>query len=196
MAERVSDYKHLRKTGNPTPYTCHNVGSYAMMLGGSAAGLRVWDGMRAVDYLETLREADASRLGAMGISGGGMHTFFSTAIDERIKACVISGYFCEWRQSILAMHHCTCNFVPGLLKVGKLSDLAGLIAPRPCLVENADHDPIFPIEHVKETVRRARRAWDVFGAGDRLETDYFMGRHEIGGGKAYEFLGRELGGEI
>ena len=190
FGERVSDYEHLKKTLQPT--TCHNAGTYAMMLGKSIAGLRVWEGMRALDYVETLNGADATRIGAMGISGGGLHTFFSTALDLRIKACVISGYFCDWRHSVLAMNHCTCNFIPGLMTLGELSDLAALVAPRPCLVENGTKDDIFPIEHVKRTVNKARRAWDVFGARDELQTDYFEGRHAIGGGKAYDFLAKHL----
>jgi hypothetical protein len=78
------------------------------------------------------------------------------------------------------------------MELGELSDLAGLIAPRPTLVENGTKDEIFPIQHVKKTVTKARRAWDVFGAGDKLQTDYFEGRHAIGGAKAYDFLGKYL----
>ena len=155
FGERVSNYEHLEPRRRPT--TCHNANTYAMMLGGSVAGLRVWDGMRAVDYLESLPQADTKRLGVMGISGGGMHAFFSACLDPRIKAAVISGYFCDWRDSILAINHCTCNFVPGLLKLGELSDLAGLIAPRPVLVENGTKDDIFPIEAVKVSSLRPRR---------------------------------------
>lgn len=190
FGERTTDYSDL--TGGSPPGTCHNITTYAMMLGGSSVGMRVWDGMRALDYAETLDQADSSRMGAMGISGGGLHTFFSAALDSRIKACVVSGYFCEWRQSILAMNHCTCNFVPGILRVGRLSDLAGLIAPRPCLVENADHDPIFPLKDVRRTVKAARKAWSVFGADDLLDTDFFEGRHQICGDKAYDFLAKHL----
>lgn len=178
--------------GKPETNSCHRVATYALMLGGSAAGMRVWDAMRAVDYLETLKEADTSRLGAMGVSGGGMHTFLSTALDTRIKACVISGYFCDWRKSILSMPHCTCNFVPGLLNIGHLQDLAGLIAPRPCLVENGDHDHLFPLNEVQQTITSARRAWKVFDADNLLQTDFFEGRHEVGGNKAYRFLAEHL----
>ena len=70
----------------------------------------------------TSRPAPSStpgRLGAMGISGGGMHTFFSTCIDERIRACVVSGYYSTFRDSVLAMHHCPCNYVPGLSEFGR-----------------------------------------------------------------------------
>ncbi|MFA7235972.1 MAG: acetylxylan esterase [Phycisphaeraceae bacterium] len=148
--------------------------------------------MRVLDYVQTLREADSEHIGVMGISGGGMHTFFSAALDTRIKAAVISGYFCDWSRSILAANHCTCNFVPGLLQFGELGDLAGLIAPRPCLIENATRDDIFPIDAVKRTVTRARKAWRAFGSPDLLQTDYFEGRHEIHGSRAYDFLAQHL----
>ena len=174
--------------------TCYNVATYAMMLGKSAAGLRVMDAMRVLDYLSTREDVDADNIGVMGISGGGMHAFFSAAMDMRIKAAVVSGYFCDWRHSILSIFHCTCNFVPGLLNLGELSDLAGLIAPRPLLVEHGTHDEIFPIEHVKRTVERAKHAWRVFGADDAdFATDYFEGRHRINGPPAYEFLANHLG---
>lgn len=193
FGERRADYSAMRGdlTG-PEPGTCHNASTYAMMLGGSMMGLRVWDGMRAIDYLATRSEANIAKLGAMGISGGGAHTYFSTACDDRIRACVISGYFCDWRESILTFAHCTCNFVPGLLRRGELSDFAGLIAPRPCLIEAGCMDLIFPIEGVRSSVNRARAAWRAFGAEDLLATDYFAGRHQISGRLAYDFLETHL----
>jgi dienelactone hydrolase len=154
--------------------------------------MRVLDAVRVVDYLQSRGDVDGDNIGAMGISGGGMHAFFSAAIDTRIKACVISGYFCDWRHSVLSIYHCTCNFVPGLLNLGELSDLAALIAPRPCLVEHGVRDHIFPIEHVKRTVEKARAAWTTLGAGDALQTDYFEGRHRINGEPAYGFLAKHL----
>ena len=193
FGERRADYSALAgELTGPAPTTCHNAATYAFMLGGSVMGLRVWDGMRAVDYLATRPEADVARLGAMGISGGGAHTYFSTACDDRIRACVVSGYFCDWRQSILTFHHCTCNFVPGLLGHGELSDFAGLIAPRPCLIEAGLRDTIFPIDGVRAAVERAKAAWRAFGAEDALATDEFDGRHQISGRLAYDFLARHL----
>ena len=193
FGERRADYSALAgELTGPAPNTCHNATTYAIMLGGSAMGLRVWDGMRAVDYLATRPEADIGRLGAMGISGGGAHTYFSTACDARIRACVISGYFCDWRHSILTFHHCTCNYVPGLLAHGELSDFAGLIAPRPCLIEAGRRDTDFPIEAVRAAVGRSRQAWRAFGAGDALALDEFDGRHQISGRLAYDFLARHL----
>jgi len=189
FGERQTDFSYLDQAlDSPVPTTCHHTARLAFHLGGSALGLRVHDGMRLVDYLKTRRELNVRRLGAMGISGGGMHTFFSTAVDTRIKACVISGYYSTFQDSILAMDHCTCNFVPGLHEFGEMYDIAGLIAPRQVLVEAASHDQIFPISAVRKSVAGARRVYDVFGARDRVATDYFEGRHQVSGAKAYDFL--------
>lgn len=193
FGERLNDYSYLNQpAGQPIPSTCHHTAALAFHLGGSAVGLRVFDGIRLVDYLETRGDADCNRLGAMGISGGGMHTFFSACLDTRIKAVVISGYFCAFKYSILGMNHCTCNYVPGLGRFGEIYDLVGLLAPRPMLVEAGTHDPIFPLRGVEEAVARARQVYALFGAEDQVETDYFEGRHQISGTRAYDFLMEKL----
>ena len=191
FGERQTDFSYLT-TGQSAPTSCTHAAMLANHLGGSVAGMRVRDARRLVDYLESRPECDTARLGAMGISGGGMHTLFSTAIDTRIKAVVISGYFSTFKDSILAMHHCACNFVPGLARFGEMYDLAGLLAPRPLLVEAGTHDPIFPIDAVRASVKRADEVYAVFGAGP-VETDYFEGRHRINGLRAYDFLVEQLG---
>jgi dienelactone hydrolase len=189
FGERHNDYAYLRSfPGEPIPSTCHHTSVLAFHLGGSALGLRMHDGKRLVDYLKTRRDLDTRRLGAMGISGGGMHALFSTALDTRIKACVVSGYYSTFRDSVLAMDHCTCNYVPGLHAFGEMHDIAGLVAPRPMLVEAASHDPIFPVSAVKKGVAHARKVYDVFDARKNVVTDYFEGRHQISGAKAYDFL--------
>jgi len=172
--------------------TCTHTATLAFHLGGSAVGLRVHDGLKLVDYLATRKDLDTRRLGAMGISGGGLHTLFSACADPRIKAAVISGYFCTFRACIFAMHHCACNYVPSLYRFGEMYDLAALIAPRPVLIEAANRDPIFPVAAVRQAVARLRAEYRVFGAADRVQTDYFEGRHQVSGRVAYDFLWNSL----
>jgi hypothetical protein len=123
-----------------------------------------------------------------------MATFFHTALDERVKACVISGYFSSFRDSILAMNHCTCNFAPGLLNIGEMADLVGLIMPRPILVEAGVRDPIFPIATVRASVERTREICEILGgnAAHSVELDEFEGRHRINGRRAYDFLWEQV----
>lgn len=194
FGERQTDFSYLREDiGQPVPSTCHHSAMLAFHLGGSVIGLRAHDARRLLDYLETRRDADMGRIGAMGISGGGMHTFFTTCLDERIRACVISGYYSTFKDSILGIFHCPCNFVPGLHQFGEMYDLIGLIAPRPVLVEAGTYDPIFPVEAVQRSVEIARqRVYSVFNAREQLSTDIFEGRHRINGARAYQFLLEKL----
>lgn len=190
FGERQHDYEHLEGVARPT--TCMTASAYAMALGGSMIGWRVWEGMRAVDYLVSLKEVDGDRLGAMGISSGGLHTVFSTALDERIRACAICGFLCDYRDCVVDIYHCPCAYLPGLLQLGETSDICCLIAPRPCFVESPTRDENFPYPGMKKAANRARRAWKVLGAEDRFEAQFFDGRHRIDGTRVYDFLVRHL----
>lgn len=73
-----------------------------------------------------------------------------------MKTCVVSGYLSTFRDSVLAMHNCTCSFVPGLATRFEMIDIAALVLPRPILVEAGTRDPIFPIDVVRNAVSNAR----------------------------------------
>ena len=76
----------------------HNIiGVKASLLGWSMPMLRIWDGMRAIDYAESRSEVDADRIGFMGQSGGGTMTALMTAADWRLKATAPSCYLTSLR---------------------------------------------------------------------------------------------------
>ncbi|HEV2248847.1 MAG TPA: alpha/beta hydrolase family protein, partial [Terriglobia bacterium] len=64
-------------------------GQLLLLMGESLAQYRIWDGMRAIDYLLTRLEVDHERIGCAGHSGGGTLTKFISALDERVKCAVI-----------------------------------------------------------------------------------------------------------
>jgi len=168
--------------------SCRKVSFWAMLLGKTVLGMRVWDVMRAIDYLETRKEVMKTSIGVMGISGGGMSALFSSALDERINCAVVSGYLNTFKDSILSVYHCECNYIPGILKYAEMYDIAGLIAPRYLLVESGTKDNIFPINATKFAASRVKKVYELLGCPERFETDIFEGRHEISGKKAFDFL--------
>ena len=190
FGERVSDFSHLNTDiGQVIPNTCDHTARLAFHLGGSVIGLRVVEGRRLIDFLQTRSDLNLARLGAMGISGGGMHSMFSACVDERIRACVISGHYATYRGSIFSMAHCACMFVPGLSRFGEIYDLIGLIAPRPVLIEAGTLDPIFPLDAVQHSLAVTRtKVYAAFDAGEQIEADIFEGEHEVHGKRAYDFL--------
>ena len=46
--------------------------------------------MRTIDWIATRKELDASRIGCMGISGGGTCTLFAAALEPRIRAALVA----------------------------------------------------------------------------------------------------------
>ncbi len=180
-----------RKKG-PGSSSCMPAAGAALLLGQCMIGWRLWDIIRSVDYLETRREVDSKRIGLMGISGGGMMTLFGAALEPRIKACLVSGYYNYFRDCIFSIAHCIDNYVPGLLSLAEMPDVAGLIAPRAMFVESGTRDPIFPVEATRGAFERAREIWKVFGAEERLGLEIFEGEHSFSGRDGFPFLKRHL----
>jgi len=81
--------------GSTTEHT--QMGLRANLLDGSASLLRIWDGMRAIDYVLSRPEVDSARLGYMGNSGGGTMTALMEAADDRIRAAAPSCYLTSLR---------------------------------------------------------------------------------------------------
>ena len=172
--------------------SCQPSAGAALLLGQTMVGWRVYDAMRAFDYLSTRPEVDMSRLGIMGISGGGTTTFFTAAIDTRVKAAVVSGYFNTFRDSILSLSHCIDNYIPNVLQYAEMYDIAGLIAPRALFIESGTEDTIFPIEATRFAVNEAKVIFNCFNADDKLGLEVFEAGHSFHGVGAFEFLKRAL----
>ena len=167
----------------PGNATCQSISGAALLLGETTIGWRVWDAMRALDYMSGRPEVDAGRMAAMGISGGGTTTFFSACVDDRIKVAVVSGY---------DIHHCIDNYPPGILKYGEMHDFAGLIPPRAMFVEVGDEDSIFPEHATRLAVDRARESFRMLGDESMLSLEVFGGEHQFHGVGAFEFLSETL----
>jgi dienelactone hydrolase len=183
------------QANGPETSSCQAASWWGIMLGKPLLGSRVWDVLRGIDLLQQLPEATPQRIGIMGISGGGAVALLATALDQRLQAAVISGYVCTFRDSILALQHCACNYVPGLLADAEMYDLAALVAPRPLLIEAGTADPIFPLPGVLAAYERVHAAYVALGAADRIGKDVFAGGHRINGVQAYPFLERWLSQE-
>ena len=178
------------RASGPSAYSCRPAAGAAMLFGQTMVGWRVWDVMRTIDYLHSRPEVANDRIATMGISGGGTVSLFAGAVDERIRAAVVSCYFNTFRDSIVSLSHCLDNYVPGLLQSMEMYDVAGLVAPRGLFVESGDADRIFPIEGARTAYARTEPIFRVLGAEDRLGREIFAGGHEFHGVGAFEFLGR------
>jgi cephalosporin-C deacetylase-like acetyl esterase len=164
-----------------------------MIMGVYTLTLNIWDVKRCVDYLQTRPEVDPERIGMMGLSQGGTVTTFATAAEPRIKAADIIGYVNPWaRFGVERANFCGSQIVPDIFKYFDTHDIAGLIAPRPLLIEMGVHDTCFPIEDQLAGYQGVRRIYEAAGVADRLWSDIHLGEHGFAGNKAYEFFDRYL----
>jgi dienelactone hydrolase len=171
---------------------CQPSAGAALLLGQTMIGWRVYDVMRAIDWIETRSELDARRVGLMGISGGGTCTQFTAALEPRIRAAMISGYLNTFRDSIMSLSHCIDNYVPGILNWAESYDVAALIAPRPLFVESGERDDIFPIEASRASFARVKKVYETFGAAEMTEQETFPGPHSFWGKRGIPFLAKHL----
>lgn len=172
--------------------SCRPAACAALLFGQSMAGWRVWDAMRAIDYLGERPEVDAARIATLGASGGGTTSLLAGALDQRVKVAVVSAYFNTFRDSIVSISHCPDNYVPGLLMDMEMADLAGLVAPRRLFVESGRNDRIFPIAGSQRAMEHARGIYAAFGVPDRLGYAVHEGAHEFHGEAAFATLARWL----
>ncbi len=164
-----------------------------MLLGLNPLTLNVWDVMRCLDYLQERPEVEGDRVGCVGLSYGGTLTLYASALDERVKAAIISCYLNKFKAYAYDIDNtCGSQTVPGLLRYGEMAEVACLIAPRPLLIETGIKDEGFPIAATREAYAVVRTAYEAAGVPDRLAIDEFDGGHEFSGRLAFDFLSRWL----
>jgi hypothetical protein len=89
----------------------------------------------------------------------------------------VSGYFCSFNDSILAMRHCECNFVPNILTLVEMGDLAALVAPRPMRALNGETDPIYPAFAARQQFETVTRAYALNNSVERCSLAIHPGAH-------------------
>ncbi len=164
------------------------------MLGHTLIGVRYWDLVRALDFLESLDCVRPDRIGAMGLSLGGEMTLFLSALDSRVRAACVCGYVTSHRNTFLARPHCTCGCLRDLARWFEHADLAALIAPRPLFLDSGRADTAFPTADAEAVIRELRPVYDLFGRpAAELGIEVHDGGHEIAGHLSIPWMAERLG---
>lgn len=156
----------------------HNTaGVKAALVGKSMAFYRVWDGIRAIDYLCSRKEIAADKIGCMGNSGGGTLTAYITALDRRVKASCPSCYISSLREVIKAIGPQDaeqCIF--GQLEFGL--NHAGLVLMSDAAVRiQASDEDFFPLKGTLESYELIKRVATRHGMADRYDLLVAKGPH-------------------
>jgi dienelactone hydrolase len=172
--------------------SCADLQKRAMLFGRTLIGERVHDIGRLIDYAASRSEIDTNRISITGNSGGGTVSLFAAALDERISICVPGSYLNTFEDSILAIDHCPCNYIPGILDLGEMYDIAGLIAPRPFLAVNGIEDPIYPIGAARESFGKLQAVYHNMGYADRCEFFAGEGGHRYYKEPVWPFINKHM----
>jgi len=156
--------------------------------GRTLPGERLRDLMRAVDYLEAMKAVDRTRIGCAGLSLGGEMSMWLAAMDERIAACVSSGFLTTMDQ--MEYDHCMCWKFDGLRELVDFPEIFGLIAPRPLQCQNGlrEEPHMFVVPLARQAIREIRRIYADLGSPDGATLAIHRGEHEIDLASLTEFF--------
>lgn len=147
---------------------CQYAGKLAFMMGRTLLGERMWDVSKAIDAItEYFPVCDTDKILITGNSGGGTMSWYAACYDERIKLSVPSCAFCPYKESILSIAHCVCNYIPFAYKWFEMHDLSCLIAPRNLVVVTGEKDTIFPLHGVQRGFEIVKSVYAANGAADK-----------------------------
>ena len=102
---------------------------------------------------------DKDRIICLGNSGGGTASFYVPALEERICMAVPSSSVCTYEDSVMAMYHCSCNYIPDIRKYFDMGDIGCMIAPRKLLIINGAKDEIFPVSGAEKCYEIIQKAY-------------------------------------
>ena len=173
---------------NNKVHSCRTELMHDLLVGRTPIGVRVWDMSRLIDWAIDTQNIDEHKIAMTGNSGGGTITLHSAAIDTRISVAVPSCYFCTYVDSIGTIAHCDCNYLPGILRLGEMYDVAGLIAPRPISVIAGRDDKIFPIDYVRFAFDKLQAIYQAAGVADRCQLYVGQGGHRYYSDGAWDFI--------
>lgn len=157
---------------------------------------------KGLDVLLAHKNADASRCGVTGLSGGGWQTIVLSSLDTRVNLIVpVAGY-----TSVRARVRCTEDIgdmeqiPPDFCTIADYQELTAMLAPRPLLqIMNAKDDCCFRTDRAKPLIYDAiLPVYRAFGASDKIQyhSNTDPGTHNYGAdnrSRLYRFLAEQWG---
>ena len=165
------DIKHDRN------YSCEDLMKRDALVGRTPVGDRVWDMMRILDWALENLPVDKKNVIITGNSGGGTVSLYTGALDTRFSQSLPSSYFCGFVECIGLIWHCSCNYVPGIMRLCEMGEIAALTAPRAFCALNGEKDDIFPIAGARRVYPTVEKVYKAAGAPENCKLFVGPGSH-------------------
>ncbi len=173
------------------------LGANMLQLGQSWAGNIVWDDIRSAEFVQSLPEVHAGRIGCMGLSMGSHRTWSLAAATDLIKAGAAICWMGDTPTLTSQGNNQTKGYSsfsmihPGIREILDYPDVASIACPKPMLFFNGTEDGLFPVPGVEAAYVKMRGVWESQDAGDRLVTKLWPVPHEFNGemqAEAFDWL--------
>lgn len=152
-----------------TEHTLMGIG--CILLGSNTAQFRIWDGMRAIDYLQSRDDIIADKIGCTGNSGGGTLTAYLMALDDRITAAAPGCYLTTFRRLIetKGAQDAEQNIFGQIAFGMDEPDYVMMRAPKPTLILASTRDATFDIGGAWDLFRQSKRFYNRLGYPERVD---------------------------
>jgi len=171
-----------------------------MMYGIDLSAYMTYDDIAATEFLASMPEVDANRIGCTGWSMGAYRSWMLAALSDRIKAAVPICWMVTTDEQMSFKYQRTenggfANCFPGLRRWLDYPHVASLACPNAMLFINGAQDKLFPVPGVEKAFRIMHDVWQSQGAADKLETEIWDMPHSCpreAQRRALEFFKRHL----
>jgi dienelactone hydrolase len=177
---------------NDTVQTPHDFGSPVEQLWDfGSLSLQLWNSIRAVDFLASLPEVNAARIGATGASGGATQTLLLEAVDDRIQFSAPVNMI-----SAIMQGGGVCENAPNLRLDTFNVEIAAMMAPRPMIMVSATGD--WTKNNLTEEFPAVRAIYQLFDRAANVEAMHQDAPHnynQVAREAVYRFFGKQVLGE-
>ena len=176
---QILDERHVPEhKGTTTEHQLVGLGS--ILVGRNTASYRLWDAMRAIDYVSGRPEVDPARIGFTGCSGGGTMTSYVMALDERVACAAPACYLTTFRRLLqtIGPQDAEQNIFAQIAFGMDHADYLLMRAPKPTLISSTTQD-FFAIDGSWDTFRQAKRAFGILGGPERVDLVEVEGDHGV-----------------
>ncbi len=145
-------------------------------------GVMFWDDVRTVDYLVSRPDVDRTRIGCVGLSVGAVRSAHLAALDDRIKAAVVTCWMTSFPAQLKSHVRNTIGHtkvVPGLQRHLDYPDVASIAMPTALLVMSGTQDRLFDLDGVKASLAKLEACYAKAGLADRCRTRLYDSPHQF-----------------
>ena len=154
-----------------------------LVRGRTLMGALVQEIRQSVTYLQSRPDVDRNKIGMTGMSFGGITTFYTWLVDDRIAAaapiCGGVGSVDVFLKTGRRSYHGFYWWVPDMLTLGDQGDFAAAQAPRPIMLWAPTEDIGMPKEGIQRFLEIVRPAYEKSKAPNALVVHQPPGEHSF-----------------